>query len=84
MLLKLLKFLKNLHPIKNFARPINAPRHATSILAFSYEALTQDLQETSNQSRLETTASSFQEQQTYNNYWQHLLEKAFMEIVNYL
>jgi hypothetical protein len=67
MLFKLIKFLKNLHPIKNFARPIHASRQQAPILAFSYEALSQDLQETTMTTRLETTMQAFQEQDTYSS-----------------
>jgi hypothetical protein len=44
MLSKLIQFFKNLHPIKNFARPINQSRNTNSVMSLSYEALTRELQ----------------------------------------
>ena len=66
MLLKLIKFLKNLHPIKNFARSIHAPRPSPTILAFSYESLTKDLEQNSEPMRLETTIPTFQNQEAFS------------------
>jgi hypothetical protein len=64
MLSKLITFIKNLHPIRNFARPINQPRTAPSSVSISYESLYKN-EEQSDGVRLETIIPTFHEQESY-------------------
>ncbi len=61
MLSKLIQFIKNLHPIRNFARPINQPRNNYATVSFSYQSLARELAEPV---RLETVIPTFHEQET--------------------
>ena len=64
MLSKLITFIKNLHPIKNFARPINQPRTSPSFISLSYESLVQELKPAV---RLETIIPTFHDGEPYTS-----------------